>query len=377
MLQEQFDFTVLFYRYKEQENLNFDIPLKRIYWTEFSSPKEILSLVNPYKVVFMGVENFLTISLLLAAKTKKIGTLFLFHGVNGTYYESISLMDQLKEDLVDDRYKTSNPYYQKNKLHSYKFLIKALTPESIVDLPELIRLGINLKRFHKLSEALFNSKFKARLADKYILLAPEFSDYWKERDGVTDSMIEYVGPYNYDDFFQAFSLKSNIPQITESEPYWLLIDQPIVTISWSTKMKLLKDLATAAHKARRKLVIKLHPQDYVKNLPVLENAVYVRNEKELGDLIWHAEGCFGYFSTLLLPIIFFKKTFVIKINDYSLPERWAETGAAKLLKIDNIGEQILNFNWEREPESLECYKEKFLKYTDGKGLKRIADLFQS
>lgn len=375
MLKEQFEFTVLFYRYKEQEDLKFDLPFERLYWTKFSSPNDILNLVNPHKIIFMGIENFLTISLLMAAKSKGINTLYLFHGVDGDYFETVSIGKEETEELKLERYRRDSPFYQKNKLHTYKFLLNAITIENIVKLPSLLKLAINLKRYNYLHEALRFSKSETRQADYYLCLAPEYSNFYKFRDAVPESKIINIGPYNFDEVFQGLVKRGNHSH--KDEDYWLLIDQPLVTVDKATKLRLLKTLAGAALKSKKLLIIKLHPQDYSIDFPALDNTIFVRDEREVIDLIHNAAGCFGYFSTLLLPIIYFKKTYVIKVNDFNLPVKWAETGAAKLLYLNNIDNEDINFDWRVEPQNLEEYKRKYLQYADGNGLKRIADFLNT
>src|SRR5690606_18725262 len=71
----------LFYRFAEQEKLDFEIPGSRYYWTEYKSPFHLLKAIKPDKVVFMGIENMLTIALLSACRRMEIKTFYLAHGL--------------------------------------------------------------------------------------------------------------------------------------------------------------------------------------------------------------------------------------------------------------------------------------------------------
>lgn len=360
---EDIEFVLLFYRFKAQEALHFELPFKRLYWTDFSSPYAILRTVRPDRIVFMGIENLLTISLNIAAHAKGIKTIYLAHGV--TYSLKNARMSKNPAIELIPNYNTKNLFYQKKKIHSLLFYFQCLRFKSFVALPFLVRYLITclLQRDIQLRLAYCKSKF--RLADKYVLYAPAYSRLFRERDGVNDDRLSYTGPYSMDHLFRALKLSEG-----EKKGYWLFIDQPLDSIDWEKRVQVFSVLAKAASDKYVRLRIKLHPLDFQKPPPLIEGVDFVKDEEDLISLIRNASLCIGYFSSLLIPVIVFKEVVVIDLGGIDLIAAWSKTNAIHCIPITTLLSGSSDWSLLKKELQKDGYIRDFVSYTDGHGLSR-------
>lgn len=319
-MQDEIEFNVLFYRFREEESLSFGLPFKRLYWTDYSSPYKLLKESKPNLIVFMGIENLLTIALNIAAHNKKIPTVYVAHGISYSLSDAIKSADSSTQTI--ERYKIDNPIYHRKKWHSVDFFLNSILIRNVAILPFFIRYIYATYRFSDIHSRLKNCKSKYRQADKYILFAPAYKRLFTERDGVQSDKFSYVGPYPMDSLFLDLKSASN----QTSGNYWLFIDQPLSTLNWESRFRVFRQIGKQAVSQGNELKVKLHPMDYERiNLNNLDGITFVKNEIQLVDLIKGANLCIGFYSALLLPVIVFKKVLVIDPQNLNLLTDWRRT----------------------------------------------------
>jgi len=364
----------LFYRFPEQEKLDFELPGKRHYWTEYKTPYNVINDLRPDKVVFMGIESMLTIALRSACRKKGIKTFYLTHGLTMAYSKTAENERSVIHERLDERFKKDSAYYTRNKNHSLYFFLHAFSRAPLVEKAFLIKFALKTKSIPRLHERLYHCQSHWRLADKYIVITKHLGRLMVERDGVKDDRIIEVGPYTLDYLFNALrEYKGGQPGM---QPYFLLIDQPLAMITEEAQNKFFNNLADTLSSMGYQLKVKLHPRKYkLADATRHANISWVRDEIPLDDLIMNASACLGYFSTLLLPVIWFKPCGIFNPSNNILADEWIEMGVVKKLEFGNVKkEDLLDVLREGATFNKEGFKQKYLFQVDGKGVERIGNV---
>lgn len=306
-----YEIAVLYYPKKEEEK-NFENPHHFLcfYWMDYATPEAILKATDPDLIVFMGLDSTKTVALRMAAAKRSIPCFVLEHGVKndiGWIYKSFQSSN------------SNSAFFIKRFFTKGFDIVKTLRfAISIVGFGNL-RSGWSLLRF-MLSMmlwppeiALAKNRFSERLADHYFVFAPFQESIYKIRGGVPQERLHSVGSIFFDDFFQEYHLASTKPRLI-NEPYALLIDQPLFQIGLDQRFQLFSQLSEKVKASGRKLVIKLHPEDYndaeVKDyMDTLPDVIWVK-QADVANLVYYCDMSFGFYSTLLIPIICFKPCYI-------------------------------------------------------------------
>ena len=373
-MKDDIEFTCLFYRFKEQENLSFEMPFPRIYWTDYSTPQQLLNAIKPDKVVFMGIENFLTFGLNIAAKNKNIPTYYLFHGLNfNSVEERVNLgLDSLEnklENVVDIRYFEKNIFYTKQKYHSILFFFYALLHyKCILNCLPIIKFLIDYKNMSNRLVFLTTNKEEFRLPSHYILMSKAASNYFVERDGIDESRMMFIGPYMSDEMYGNYEGISTIPY-----KYILLIDQNIALFDISEKNEIISKLRLRAAELQLKLLVKVHPADlHADKIFHNDDVILVKSNSNIKEMIYKAEYIVGYDSALLLPAIVKNKVTCIKINEKrKMADLWHKYKVVGLISKESIfqGESFDFF--EPKQEDVDYFVEEYLGFADGNSIQRL------
>jgi hypothetical protein len=382
-MQEDIEFTCLFYRFKEQENLNFEMPFKRIYWTDFTSPNQILNLVNPEKVIFFGSGNLLTFGLILASKNKNFPTIFVSHGLQpkNVDFRIKSFENSLKnenQEVGSKRYNVNNSHYQKKKFHTLFFYLLSFNfsknIKSISDFFKIFFISFCERNEYKRLLKLANT---FRVFDKYYLFCRNDFHFFKNQDNIKESKVDYIGPYTLDNLFLDFGNSNEALLQSYNERFAIFIDQSITTFSTRDKNQLISKLSFFLKKSNTKLLIKLHPQDYNNQQYYSDdNIVLIKNNTNISTLINDAVGCYGFYSAMLLPIILHKKTICFDLGIApDITNEWSHYKMIKLVDSINFDERDVDFEFYDETGKI---KDEFiyncLTYTDGKCTERLHQL---
>lgn len=215
----EFDYTYLFWIYREQDVTVAPTSGQVAYWGDFKNAYQIIEKHQPKKVVFMSIDNLHTIALTIACKRMQIPTYVLQHGVYHPLSNYLTL-EGIKQQ------KKSTQLLNNSKL-------TATRVRNFLILFYLRTIGLDLKAFYFMVRFLFSkmrnteflslikAKSPIRLADRYIVYTKPNAALYAERDGVQqDDMIEIGFPL-LDDFTEASKQSNTV------EPYYVLIDQPL------------------------------------------------------------------------------------------------------------------------------------------------------
>jgi len=160
--------------------------------------------------------------------------------------------------------------------------------------------------------------------------------------------------------------------------YYLMIDTSFVDyhkpISREQIQRCYQALAEYCRLNDAKLYIKLHPWNYETPGLVNDDTIsFFRNVNmaELAKLIVNATGCFGFYSTLTMPIAFTKPTIQIKYDDIFEPSL-VSNNITPLLDFYTFEVSDINFGSFRNID--EGLKTKFLFATDGNAVQRLKEI---
>lgn len=368
-MQDEVEFTVLFYRFPEQEDKKIaeKLPFRRIYWLDYFSPYSILKEVKPEKVLFFGNESTVTISLIAAANIMKIDTCYLSHGLKGELSEIIAGGDT---EQTIERYRKDNKYYTSKKWHTVLFLFLVMSFKNLKSISFVIEVLIAEFKIKNSFKKLLFIKNSLRKVKYYYLFAPENALMINELDSPNSNQIYYTGPYMMDPLFKEISNST-----FELNKYWLIIDQPISRFKTEDRFELYSSIGKLAKKQEKKLIIKLHPMNYDINTVDTHDISWIKHSENLPQLIKDASGVIGYYSTLFLPIISFKKCILFETGSNKLTKKWNDLKVIKLLNLNELKIEDIDFDsFEVSETDRDNYIKQFVVFTDGNCTSRLKKL---
>ncbi len=370
-LRDQFHFVFLSKYYEDKDkSASNTLEIEMVYWTDFSSPGEVLKRTQPDAIVFMSISNLPDIILNRVAQKKGISTIILQHGLfysQETYKERAKLLAKTTGKLLPG---THSP-----KSWQVKYFLSGLMQGvSIVD-------GIRLCRYlfqkRKLTDviALEKNKFAARMPSKFVVYTKKNGIVYLQRDGATESDMIVIGNPTLDRYFQPGTL-TNLP----FNNYYLLIDSPLYVeksassgfgFSKQRATDIYQGLAGYARARGKKLVIKLHPFSYNEDELLLDpDVIYTRDENDPKDLIACAEAVISFPSTLAIPAIYFKPVILLKFAENSFLDFVSQAGLP-VVSVKEISAESPDPVWIESARKFVL--EECLYRADGKSLHRLKD----
>lgn len=325
-LKDDFEFTFLPSTFPKEPNYANDFNC--CYWSEFNSAQEILEGLKPEGIIFMSIESGLSMALNYAAQKAGIKTYILQHGIFTNYrdYRTREKLWRKKEVAQSVKQEQSDKSFS-----SFKFISNSLNG---LDQVKLLWIAVYTKLQQK-KGPYWTAKhlpLKLKRANWYLCFSPYNATIHKETDRISEDQITYIGSPEL------------IPYLQEEkdlikEDFYLHIDQALAENSFGeetvSKEKMsdfyLKLNAFCLGKSA-KLYIKLHPESYHSDwLPQQENIRYLRQVDNFNRIIQSAQGCFGFYSTMIIPAVFWKPTVLFKIQYSGLQEAIAQLNAALIL----------------------------------------------
>jgi len=371
-LTDDFYFTYLFYSFPEQETESFT-NCNKIYWSHFRSAQHLLEEVQPSKVVFMSAEAPHTMSLNWLCKKQEIETITFQHGLFHNLNLYIKLQEgQIKANKKNKLILTAEASLIKHNIFKHQLLFLFFTTKFVAfNLYWYILKQKFLERKFTNTEALSLNKSKFRLTSKYIVYSKGTSQIYKERDGVTTQQLIEIGSPE----FQSFVNYASQNQIQE-KAYFLLIDQPFSEIKdfnssgfgiskkQTNEFYLKLNSFALLHNCRLK--IKLHPYSYESDFFIKHANIDYIKDTEIKELVMNSKGVFGFFSSLIIPAIFYKKVVLFEI--------WEESDFTTYLKKSSLVSMKDYFNFElqentfqeinKNPNDLENFIKHFITSID-------------
>jgi len=285
-LSDQFELVFIFEYKKVKEYPG----LRVIYWNDFSTPEELLDKIKPSQIIFHDIESFHQIALTITARAKNIKTTVLEHGLRRAF----------EVDNTIRLEKNAGIELSASSIKTLRFLISSLPMLKLSLWPSYFRL-IFLRKFQGLTKGLRSCQYEFRQADVYINFTERNSGYIKERDGIEEKKLQYIGNPQFDEFFQ----KLRNGKFPEKKKRVLLFDTPFEQIpgnkiSLEQRKEFIRRLSVFFHKQGLSLIVKLHPRSDPKEFQ-LQDVEFI-SEGDLFELILSSEACVFIHNSGLIPL---------------------------------------------------------------------------
>jgi hypothetical protein len=314
-LKGSFDFTFLPAVFPKAPNYASDFSCR--YWSEFENAKQLLNELNPDGIIFMSIESGLNMVLNHTAIKAGIPTFILQHGIYTNYKDY-----RFREKLWRTKSRAGNIQSEQlaQGFSSLKFISSSLSGIDKRLLP-LIALYTKLQQRIGSYWTAKHLPLKLKKAVYYLCLSPYNTTIHKETDRIIEQQIKYIGSPELVNY-----LKKEEPLTVA--PYYLHIDQALAenslgeeTVSKKELIDFYLKLSEFCENQKAQLYIKLHPESYGSTwLPKNENIVYLRHVESFNQYIQSALGCFGFYSTMVIPAIYWKPTILFRIQYSGLQE---------------------------------------------------------
>lgn len=307
-LKEDFDFTFLPSTFPHEQNYADHFYCR--YWSEFNSAQELIKEIQPDGIIFMSIESGLSIALNYVAKKEGLKTYILQHGIYTNYRdyrnrERLWRKKQLAKSVRQEQYQRS--------FSSLLFIsrsLKALERWKLIPIALYTQLQQHIGPYW----AARHLPLKLKRADHYLCYSPYNATIHKETDRISEDEIIYIGSPDL------------VPYLQEEEEliedhFYLHIDQALAenslgeeTLSKKEMIGFYLKLNEFCLSKKAKLYIKLHPESYQSEwLPQHENIQYLRQVENFNRIIQSAQGCFGFYSTMIIPAIYWRPTILFQI----------------------------------------------------------------
>jgi hypothetical protein len=379
-LKEQFSFVYIFHIAPfDGEVRCTDCPI--LYWQDFESADQLLMQVAPTAVVFMALTSGYLISLNIACKRKGIFTYVFQHGYFAEY-KSYRLHEKLDRQQRARSPSRSVMPQGRSVRRSLTFLAKSILWKDVLITPSL-SLYFLLQRLQGTHFACRWTPFRWRKPDRYICYTRNSASLYVEEDGAREEDLLIIGMPETDKFFAPH------PEPQCAEKYYLMIDQPFADDAYAqtgigrqTVVAFYEKLNAFCIQKGRRLKVKLHPDSYGRDwLPQHPNIDWFR-DTDVAALVLCAEACFGTESTLLMPIIFLKKTCLFRIPHpfpaSRIQDDLERRGVVLLLEFDTFKPEEINFDaFCRDSGALADYARDYLYRADGRSTERLARVLAS
>ncbi len=340
---------------------------KSVYWSDYSNANDLLNDVDPDFVIFMSIDNGLSIVLNYQAKKRGLKTFVLQHGIYTNYKDY-----RTRERLWRKRGVVKNVEAQKRKVRfsSLTFISSSLPYVDFSRLFFILLYTLCAKRFGNYWAAR-HLPSNIKNPDFYICFSLYNSIIHKETDRASEDQIRFVGSPELDMYLQ-----HEIELL--SDRFYLHIDQALAensfgeeTVSKNEMIDFYRKLNAYCKRQNTLLYIKLHPESYNSNwLPVEQNIVYLKHVENFNLYIQSAIGCFGFYSTMVIPAMYWKRTILFNINYSGLQEVVKSLKLAKVMSFWTFEIDDITFN-ETDDFDRETLIKTFFYSNDRRSIERI------
>ena len=347
-LSGEFHFTFLAGIFQEGKNY-VEKFAETVFWSSYGSAQSILNEINPNVLIFMSIDNGLSMVLNHSAKKKCIPTFILQHGIYTNY------RDYRGREKIWRKREVANRSDEQKKIKGFNTLKFSLASLIGVDKFRLFGILVYSKAQKYVGPYWASRHFPLDIkkADKYLCFSPFNSIIHREIDKINDSNIIYIGCVELEKYL--VKVDSLI-----QERFYLHIDQALAenslgeeTISKSEMSNFYLKLNEFCKDNKAKLYIKLHPESYKSEwLPEDDNIVYLRRIENFNTYIQSALGCFGLYSTMIIPAIYWNPTILFEVQYSGLQEALSEKIGNRVLDFWNFTVSDITFNEEYKYKSI-------------------------
>ena len=368
----------------EVKNAFFEKYGKNIFWKDFSDAYDLLEKIKPNKVIFLFIESYNHIALNVACRKKKIRTYHLEHGFRSykiSKYLHANKTNINKETNIREkaplyvRIKTSMFFWRtvfKSKLKHAFFLFRFY----------LIRSRNNgFVTLKKLSSCL-------TVPEVFISFSPAIYEQHKVLDAFRSKIdVHFIGIPYFDRFAQIKSNKDLHSRIA------LFIDHPHSTkqiFGWNkeNKEKFIAEIIDICKKNKFKLLVKPHPSATVDKdcwSKMIDEDVKIVDEKDLVSILPEVKIIFGFYSTLLLPLLALEHTVGFTFEnhpsligkEFYLSEHLKESGVSNIIlntySLHSIFENLEHFK-NIQGNHKQSFIAKWMYKFDGRSGERLRNV---
>jgi hypothetical protein len=346
-LSEEFEFTFLAAVFPKDEPYLGNYSCR--YWSEFVSAKAVLEEIAPQALLFMSIDSGLNMVLNYEAQRQGITTMILQHGIY-TNYKDYRNREKIwgKREKINET-KAAFEVKGFSTLQFAKRTFKGLANINILKIA-LYTKAVKRKGPYWAAKHL---PFKIKKANVYLCFSPYNAKIHKETDRISEDQIRYIG---------SPELLKYLKQEAELNigSFYLHLDQALAenssgeeTVSKEAMIAFYLKLNAYCKSQNARLFIKLHPETYHSNwLPSDDNIVYLRQIENLNQYIQSAEGCFGFYSTMVIPAIYRKPTILFEIQYSGLQEEIERMQAAQILNFWNFDVNDFKFQIHEQSDRI-------------------------
>lgn len=366
-MSDELEFTQLIYKNKK-ERTGSSSPFKMVYWHDYINARAVLKDLKP-EVIIGVTESIFATALINSARKAGIPYYGMQHGF---------IHDSISTFTVDTR------KFGIGMLGSYiKSTLFFLFSFSIFNVRKYCSAVYFYWLYPKMliHKLLKENYFPWLVPDYYVCFSPYSAEHYKEVYRLKEEQIKYIGILWFDQFFKKLVTLQHTTSATEK--YYLLIDTCFDNyskpISKEQVNRFYTTLAAFCEKEQAKLKIKLHPWNYNKqDLLQHPNIEYLRklDDDELFTTIRDSEGCFSFYSTLLLPVLAIKQLIQIDSNAVYLAIA-KERGITPVINFFDCTVDDIHFPGDQKSELNKTDLEYLLYKTDGHAKERLKAILLS
>lgn len=343
-------------------------PVEKIFWEDYPDANRLIENFEPVLGLFHYISCAATLTLNSALKNRSIATVFLQHGVTSS----------LALELEESRNSVRSRKLAGANRWSLRYALGSFFSEPLPDFLKLLAFLV-IRRKKDLEDAKLVVAPRALFPSHFILRSPQTARLYLE-SGTGDANLHFIGDPGWDQFFSSNHLAAK-----QEKEEILFIDQPV----WKPSAihpgygpqfleRALTTLNEACARRGMTLVVKLHPHSQDTDLyPELSHTRYLK-EGNLPELLHQCRGVVGLNSSVMMPAVFLKPCFLLRIPGCGLQQSLLEAGLAEgQLLSEFSAEQALDFlTRPKKPPSSHLVKQ-FLHSTDGDARSRLDTLLHS
>lgn len=334
------DFEVVYIHYnRKSDETNCFTDSTVLYFTDFKNAQELIDKVQPNIFIAMGLNSNLVFAIKHVCNKRGLPFVYMDHGVYGLAKDYVEFEKTIKRKSIKSIIVNDDNNRTRNISFPIKTFIKSIAPFKII----AIFIKILFSRFS--NKIVFQNIFQ-----KYLAQPDAFLTYSKLNNVVNQQIyhpkekeIYYIGNFEYDKFKKE-------PSFSE-ESYMLLIDSPLsdnpnkdIVFTTENHIRIYNKINSAAREKNLQLKIKLHPYNYNSDwIREIENVEFIKDYDDINSLIKNAKYCVSFYSTLLIPALYFVPTSVLKAYEHSFIRFLEENDLCFIYDIDHIENAHIEF----------------------------------
>ncbi|MBL3655382.1 polysialyltransferase family glycosyltransferase [Fulvivirga sediminis] len=369
-LSNDFEFIFLAGVSKNEEVRNYTESFAQsVYWSKYTSAAHLLNELNLDKIIFMSVDSGLNMALNMVAKSRGVITYILQHGIYTNY------RDYRNREKIWRKQQTTasiKSYKASIGFSSLSWIKKSLHGSLKLN---FIFIFLYVKGSQLIGPywAAKHLSFEGKRPDYYLCFSPFNAVIHKETDRIDESRIYYVGSTE----LAKYLVKEKLLHMGK---YYLHIDQAFAdnsfgeeTVSRENMINFYLKINEYCLSQNSKLLIKLHPESYGSEwLPIHENITYLRKVDNLNSYIQSAEGCFGFYSTMVIPAVYWRPTVLFSIYYSGLQEALSDFEHVQIMSFSNFN--IPDISFAREVQKAEEIERKFFYQSGRSSVELLTDI---